>query len=70
MFTQRRMFWTIASKLGSDFQYGLSTRPLYTGPAWPTDTSTYSAKRFSSSTQRMRSSASSARWLFWKIAQL
>jgi len=27
MFTQRRMFWSIASKFGSDFQYGLSTRP-------------------------------------------
>ena len=28
MFTHRRMFCSIASKFGSDFQYGLSARPL------------------------------------------
>jgi hypothetical protein len=58
------------SKFGSLFQYGLSARDLYTAPAWPMEAFMNSSKRFSSSTQRMRSSQSSACLVLLKMPQL
>ena len=63
-------FCSMPSKFGSDFQYGFSTRVLYTGPAWPIEACMYSSKRFSSSTQRIMSSQRSACLLALKMPQL
>ena len=57
-------------KFGSDFQYGFSARDLYTGPAWPMEAFMYSSNRFSSSTQRIRSSQRSACLVALKMPQL